>query len=126
MQRAGAHYSLVRLATWFLSLLIGALVAGLLLPAVGIVVGGGIIAMIVNAFIGACGMFFQLLTTVLGIAGVVFASMVGQLIGWYLDQGTGVIASTLGAMVIILIWRRLVAAQVILDTKSLSVLRRAP
>ena len=126
MQRAGAHYSLVRLATWFLSLLIGALVAGLLLPAVGIVVGGGITAMIVNAFIGACGMFFQLLTTVLGIAGVVFASMVGQLIGWYLDQGTGVIASTLGAMVIILIWRRLVAAQVILDTKSLSVLRRAP
>lgn len=125
MQRTGAPL-LISLTGNMLLVIIGALVAGLLLPAVGIVIGGGIIALIVNAFIGACGMFFQLLTTVLGIAGAVLASMVGQLIGWHLDQGAGVIASTMGAMVLILIWRRLVAAQVILDTKSLSVLRRAP
>jgi uncharacterized membrane protein YeaQ/YmgE (transglycosylase-associated protein family) len=104
--------------------IIGALVAGLLLPAT-IGIGGAVIAMTINAFIGACGMFFQLLTTLFGVAGAVFASLVGQLIGWHLDQGAGVTAATLGAMVLILFWRRLVAAQVILDAKSLSVLRGA-
>jgi uncharacterized membrane protein YeaQ/YmgE (transglycosylase-associated protein family) len=125
MQRTGVPLLISQTGNMFL-VIIGALVAALLLPAIGIVIGGGIIAVIVNAFIGACGILFQLLTTVLGIAGAVFASLVGQLIGWYLDQGAGVIAATLGAMVLLLIWRRLIAAQAILDSKSLSVLRGAP
>ncbi|MFZ2082524.1 MAG: GlsB/YeaQ/YmgE family stress response membrane protein [Xanthobacteraceae bacterium] len=33
--------------------IIGALIAGWLLPQIGIVIGGGIIAAIINAFIGA-------------------------------------------------------------------------
>jgi uncharacterized membrane protein YeaQ/YmgE (transglycosylase-associated protein family) len=38
------------------------------------------------------------------------------MIGWYRpDQGAGFIAATLGALVVLFIWRRLVAAQVIRD-----------
>jgi uncharacterized membrane protein YeaQ/YmgE (transglycosylase-associated protein family) len=124
MQRIGVPVLISQTGNMFL-VIIGALVAGLLLPAFGIVIGGGIIAMIVNAFIGACGILFQLLTTLLGIAAAVFASFVAQLIVWFLDQGAGVFAATLGAMVLLL-WRRLVAAQGTFDTKSLSVLRGVP
>jgi uncharacterized membrane protein YeaQ/YmgE (transglycosylase-associated protein family) len=123
MQRIGAP-SLISFTGSIFRVFVGALVAGLLLPTIGIVFGGGIIAVVVNALIGACGIFFQLLTTALGISGAVVALLVGQLIGWYLDQGAGVIAATLGAMVLLLIWPRLVAAKVILYNTSLSVLRR--
>jgi len=106
MQRTGAPL-FISLTDNIFRVIAVALIAGLLLPAIGI--GGGFIAVIVNAFIGACGMFFQLLTTVLGIAGAVLVSIVGQLIWGYLDRGAGVIAATLGAMVLLSIWRRLVA-----------------
>jgi uncharacterized membrane protein YeaQ/YmgE (transglycosylase-associated protein family) len=119
MQRICVPLLISQIGNMFLVVIV-VLVAGFLLPAFGIVIGSGVIAVIVNAFIGACGMFFQLLTTMLGIAGAVFTSLVGQLIGWYLDQNSGVIAATLGAMVLLLTWRRLVAAQAILDTTNLS------
>ena len=60
-----------------------------------------------------------ILTTVLGIAGAFFATWLGQLIGWYRpDQGAGFIAATLGAVVVLFIWRRLVAKNVIPDRWS--------
>lgn len=114
MQRNGAPL-LISLTGNIFRVIVGALVAGFLLPAIGVVIGGGFIAVIVNALIGACGVLFQLLTTVLGIAGAVVAFLVGQPIGWYLDQGAGVIAATLGAMVLLSIWRWLVATQIIPD-----------
>jgi uncharacterized membrane protein YeaQ/YmgE (transglycosylase-associated protein family) len=57
-----------------------------------------------------------ILTVILGIAGAFLATFVGQTIGWYRpDQGAGFIAATVGAVVVLSIWRRLVAARVVSD-----------
>jgi uncharacterized membrane protein YeaQ/YmgE (transglycosylase-associated protein family) len=57
-----------------------------------------------------------ILTTVLGIAGAFLATFIGQTIGWYrADQGAGFIAATLGAVLVLFIWNRLVASRVIGD-----------
>jgi uncharacterized membrane protein YeaQ/YmgE (transglycosylase-associated protein family) len=53
---------------------------------------------------------------VLGIVGAFIATFVGQSIGWYrLDQGAGLIAATVGAVIILFIWNRLVAHRLIRD-----------
>jgi uncharacterized membrane protein YeaQ/YmgE (transglycosylase-associated protein family) len=60
-----------------------------------------------------------LLTTALGIAGAFLATAVGQSIGHYdPGQGAGYITSTIGALVVLLIWNRLVASRVISDPGS--------
>ncbi len=52
-----------------------------------------------------------LLTIVLGIAGAFLATFIGQMIGWYQpDQGAGFITATIGAVVVLFIWNRLVAS----------------
>ncbi len=57
-----------------------------------------------------------ILTTVLGIAGAFFATWLGQAIGWYRpDQGAGFIGATVGAVLVLFIWNRLVASRVISD-----------
>ena len=57
-----------------------------------------------------------ILTTVLGIAGAFLATFVGQAIGWYRpDQGAGFIAATIGALVVLFIWNRLVVHRVVSD-----------
>lgn len=57
-----------------------------------------------------------ILTAVLGIAGAFLATWIGQLIGWYRpDQGAGFIGATVGALVVLFIWHRLVAARMIPD-----------
>ncbi|MBS0246478.1 MAG: GlsB/YeaQ/YmgE family stress response membrane protein [Proteobacteria bacterium] len=57
-----------------------------------------------------------LLTTVLGIAGAFLATWIGQTIGWYRpDQGAGFIGATVGAILVLFIWNRLVASNVIRD-----------
>jgi uncharacterized membrane protein YeaQ/YmgE (transglycosylase-associated protein family) len=57
-----------------------------------------------------------ILTTVLGIAGAFLATFIGQTIGWYkLDQGAGFIAATVGALVVLFIWNRLVAHRLLRD-----------
>src|SRR5215510_6802811 len=57
-----------------------------------------------------------ILTIVLGIAGAFLATFIGQTIGWYrADQGAGFIAATLGAVLVLFIWNRLVASGVIGD-----------
>jgi uncharacterized membrane protein YeaQ/YmgE (transglycosylase-associated protein family) len=56
------------------------------------------------------------LTTVLGIAGAFVATLIGQQVGWYrLDQGAGFIGATVGALVVLLVWNRLVAHRIISD-----------
>jgi len=53
---------------------------------------------------------------VLGIAGAFLSTFVGQLVGWYRpDQGAGFIAATIGAIAVLFIWNRLVAAGKIPD-----------
>jgi uncharacterized membrane protein YeaQ/YmgE (transglycosylase-associated protein family) len=57
-----------------------------------------------------------ILTTVLGIAGAFLATFIGQAIGWYRpDQGAGFITATVGAVLVLFIWNRLVAKGVIGD-----------
>lgn len=57
-----------------------------------------------------------ILTTALGIAGAFIATFIGQTIGWYRpDQGAGFIAAAIGAIVVLFVWNRLVAARVISD-----------
>jgi uncharacterized membrane protein YeaQ/YmgE (transglycosylase-associated protein family) len=57
-----------------------------------------------------------ILTTVLGIAGAFLATWIGQAIGHYsADQGAGFITATIGALVVLFIWNRLVARRVISD-----------
>ena len=57
-----------------------------------------------------------ILTTVLGIAGAFLATWIGQAIGHYSpDQGAGFITATIGALVVLFIWNRLVARGVISD-----------
>ena len=55
-------------------------------------------------------------TTIIGVAGALLATVVGDLVGLYRPgQGAGLIGATIGALVILFIWNCLVAAQVIPD-----------
>jgi len=57
-----------------------------------------------------------ILTTVLGIAGAFLATAIGQAIGHYgPNQGAGFITATLGALIVLFIWNRLVARRMISD-----------
>ena len=57
-----------------------------------------------------------ILTTVLGIAGAFLATWIGQMFGHYSpDQGAGFIMATIGALVVLFIWNRLVASGVLKD-----------
>ena len=81
-----------------------------------IVVGfvGGIIARILSP--GQNNPSGFILTTALGIAGAFLATWIGQTIGHYgPDQGAGFITATIGALVVLFIWNRLVARGVISD-----------
>jgi uncharacterized membrane protein YeaQ/YmgE (transglycosylase-associated protein family) len=55
-------------------------------------------------------------TTVLGTAGAFLATIVGDAAGLYRPgQGAGLIGATVGALVILFVWNRLVASRVIPD-----------
>jgi uncharacterized membrane protein YeaQ/YmgE (transglycosylase-associated protein family) len=57
-----------------------------------------------------------ILTTILGIVGAFLATFIGQAIGWYRpDQGAGLIGATVGAVIVLFVWNRLVAARLISD-----------
>ena len=57
-----------------------------------------------------------ILTTILGIAGAFLATFIGQQIGHYgPNQGAGFITATIGALVVLFIWHRLVARRMISD-----------
>src|SRR6476660_7384243 len=57
-----------------------------------------------------------IVTTLLGIAGAFVSTFLGQQFGWYrLDQGAGIIGATIGALIVLFIWNRLVVRNVISD-----------
>jgi uncharacterized membrane protein YeaQ/YmgE (transglycosylase-associated protein family) len=87
---------------------------------------GGLIYIIIVGFVaGIIARFLSpgpnnpsgfILTTLLGIAGAFLATFIGQAIGHYgPDQGAGFITATIGALVVLFIWNRLVAHRVIPD-----------
>ena len=46
-----------------------------------------------------------ILTTILGIVGALFATYVGQAIGWYqAGEGAGLIGAIVGAVIVLLVW----------------------
>ena len=56
------------------------------------------------------------LTAALGIAGAFASTWIGQGIGWYRpDQGAGIIGATFGAIVVLVIWHRLVVQRIVND-----------
>jgi uncharacterized membrane protein YeaQ/YmgE (transglycosylase-associated protein family) len=90
---------------------------------------GGIIWVVIVGFIaGLIARFLSpgpnnpsgfILTTVLGIAGAFLATFIGQAIGHYgPEQGAGFITATIGALVVLFIWNRLVASGVLKDFNS--------
>ena len=63
----------------------------------------GVIARLVTP--GRKGPFGFMLTGLLGIIGAFAASYLGQEAGWYqADDGTGLVAAVIGAVVLLLIW----------------------
>jgi uncharacterized membrane protein YeaQ/YmgE (transglycosylase-associated protein family) len=85
---------------------------------------GGIIWIIIVGFVaGVIAKFLSpgpnnpsgfILTTILGIVGAFLATWLGQAIGHYgPEQGAGFITATIGAIVVLFIWNRLVASGVI-------------
>jgi uncharacterized membrane protein YeaQ/YmgE (transglycosylase-associated protein family) len=55
-------------------------------------------------------------TTILGVAGAFVATFLGELVGFYRPgQGAGLIGATIGALIILFVWHRLVASGVIPD-----------
>ena len=57
-----------------------------------------------------------ILTVVLGIAGAFLSTFIGQAVGWYRpDQGAGLIGATIGSLVVLFIWHRLVVRRLISD-----------
>ena len=57
-----------------------------------------------------------IITVALGVAGAFLATFVGQAAGLYrMDQGAGIIGATVGALVILFVWNRLVISGTIPD-----------
>lgn len=53
-----------------------------------------------------------ILTVALGIIGAFVATFIGQKIGWYHeDQGAGFIGATIGAIIVLIVWR-VIAGQI--------------
>jgi uncharacterized membrane protein YeaQ/YmgE (transglycosylase-associated protein family) len=81
-----------------------------------VVVGfvAGILARILSPGPNKPGGF--LLTVALGVAGAFVATFIGQAIGWYRpDQGAGFITATLGALIVLFVWNRLVVNGAVRD-----------
>jgi uncharacterized membrane protein YeaQ/YmgE (transglycosylase-associated protein family) len=71
-------------------------------------------AIIIGLIVGVLAKFFMpgrdpggfIITVLLGIAGAFVASFIGHQMGWYREgQGAGIIASILGAMLLLFIYR---------------------
>lgn len=57
-----------------------------------------------------------ILTTVLGIVGAFVATFLGQAVGWYRPgESAGLIGATVGAVIVLFVWHRLVVSHTIGD-----------
>lgn len=82
---------------------------------------GVIWALIIGLLVGALAKLFMpgrdpggiIVTMLLGVAGSLLASFLGRAVGWYQSpaEGPGIIASILGAMVLLGIYRLILGAR---------------
>ena len=80
------------------------------------IIVGFIVGLVARAIMPGDQKLGIILTTVLGILGAFLATWIGQAIGHYSpDQGAGFITATIGALVVLFIWNRLVARGAIPD-----------
>jgi len=76
----------------------------------GVIIIGFIAGAIAKFFVG--GPRGVIVTTLLGIVGSIFATWLGQQIGWYgPDQGARFIGSIVGAVLILAIYRAIVGGR---------------
>ncbi len=70
--------------------------------------------LIVGLVVGAVAKLFMpgrdpggvVITALVGIAGALIAGLLGRSLGWYrIDEGPGIIASILGAMILLFVYR---------------------
>lgn len=75
-----------------------------------------IATIIIGLIVGALAKFFMpgkdpggiIITILLGIGGSIVAGFLGRLVGWYAPgSGPGIIASILGAMLLLFIYRKM-------------------
>ena len=75
-----------------------------------------IATIIIGLIVGALAKFFMpgkdpggiIITILLGIGGAIVAGFLGRLVGWYTPgSGPGIIASILGAMLLLFIYRKM-------------------
>jgi len=76
---------------------------------------GLLVTLIVGLIVGALAKLFMpgrdpggiIITILLGIAGSVVAGFLGRAVGWYRDPGSGpgIIASVIGAMILLALYR---------------------
>lgn len=72
---------------------------------IGAIIIGFIVGLVARALLPGKQAMGFLLTTVLGIVGALLATWAGRAMGWYTDgAAAGFIASTLGAIVVLLIY----------------------
>lgn len=63
-----------------------------------------------------------ILTTLLGIAGAFVATFLGHAIGWYQPgESAGLIGAIIGALIVLIVWHRLVVTRTIPDVSGRSV-----
>lgn len=76
-----------------------------------------LLTIIIGAIVGALAKLIMpgkdpggiIITILLGIAGSFVAGMLGQALGWYsADEGPGIIASIIGAVILLAIYRAVV------------------
>ena len=61
------------------------------------------------------------ITTLLGIGGAFVATFIGQTIGWYrIDQGAGLIGATVGALLVLFVWNRIMVSRASVDPRTLT------
>jgi uncharacterized membrane protein YeaQ/YmgE (transglycosylase-associated protein family) len=59
------------------------------------------------------------ITTLLGIGGAFVATFIGQTIGWYrIDQGAGLIGATIGALLVLFVWNRIMVSRASVDPRN--------
>jgi uncharacterized membrane protein YeaQ/YmgE (transglycosylase-associated protein family) len=73
---------------------------------------GFVVGLIARAILPGTQSVGLILTAVLGIAGSFVAGFIGQAVGWYrAGQGAGFIGSVIGAMLVLFIYSKVMAAK---------------